>query len=438
MTINNLRTYNKPWRYALTMFGLSIMGYMYSTYATFFYNDKIGLPIQAIGVGSIFFAIWDAFNDPIAGVLSDRTRTRIGRRKPWLLVSVPVFVIAAILFFSPPGKLGNGLLMTVYFTVFLMLTETANTIASVNYHSLLPELFRETSERNRANAIRQALQLVGMIIGVSLTPMFASMLGYQVTAIIMSLLGGALVLFSITGCKEREEFSEMPQPRLLDTLKALAVNRNFWFVSVSHFFYQATAGLLLAGIPFYIKYTLAQNESATTFLTGAVFVTAIPSMILWYRLINRFGTLKAWRIALGWLGLSLVPMFFANSLVPACLAGTLIGIGIAGVTANLDMINSELIEDDAARNGLRREASFFASISFVTRLSGLIRSGVFFLLFFLFAFESSENPGPMPGTAARFMMIVFPIFLLALSVAASFFVRFKPAQVAQDSQVPQE
>ena len=141
-------------------------------------------------------------------------------------------------------------------------------------------------------------------------------------------------------------------------------------------------------------------------------------MYLWYRLINRLGTLKCWRIALAWLGLSLVPMYFVHSLLPACLAGVLVGVGIAGVTANLDMVNSVLIEDDAARYGVRREATFFAGISFITRLSSLTRSGVFLLLFTLFGFESGESPGAMPGTAARFMMIVFPIALMAFSVCA--------------------
>lgn len=101
------------------------------------------------------------------------------------------------------------------------------------------------------------------------------------------------------------------------------------------------------------------------------------------------------------------------------------GVGIAGVTANLDMVNSVLIEDDAARYGVRREATFFAGISFITRLSSLTRSGVFLLLFTLFGFESGESPGAMPGTAARFMMIVFPIALMAFSVCASLLVRFR-------------
>ena len=426
--------YNRPWRYALTMFGLSIAGYMYTTYGTYFYTEQIGLTMSSIALANIIYAVWDAFNDPIAGYLSDRTRTRWGRRKPWLLVSVPVFVAASILFFSPPAALGTGVGLAVYFTFFLMLTETGNTISTVNYHSLLPELYRDEKQRNQANSLRQAMQLVGMIIGVSLVPMITSRMGYPNTALLLGLLSGILIIYSVLGCRERSEFSHSQQPGLWASLKALAANRNFWLVSVSHFFYQSTSGLLLAGIPFYIKYTLQLADHNATFLSAAVFVSAIPAMYLWYRLINRIGTLKCWRIALAWLALSLVPMYFIHSLIPACLCGVLVGIGVAGVTANLDMVNSTLIEDDARRNGVRREATFFAGISFISRLSSLIRSGVYMLVFVLFGFESGENPGTMPGTAARYMMIVFPIALMMFSFLSSVFVRFKNADTARNGE----
>jgi len=156
-----------------------------------------------------------------------------------------------------------------------------------------------------------------------------------------------------------------------------------------------------------------------------VFVSAIPTMYLWYRLINRLGTLKVWRIALLTLAVSLGVMLFARDLTFAMIAGVLVGAGIAGVTANLDMINSELIEEDARKSGVRREATYFAAISFVTRLSGLVRSGVFALLLLMFGYESGDNPGARPAEAARFMMVVFPMCLMFVSFAVSLLVRIK-------------
>jgi len=89
------------------------------------------------------------------------------------------------------------------------------------------------------------------------------------------------------------------------------------------------------------------------------------------------------------------------------------------------MVNSELIEADYRRNSVRREATFFAAISFVTRLSGLVRSAVFLLLTAWFGYESKDAPGTNPAETARFMMVVFPFALMLISFTVSQFVRFK-------------
>lgn len=429
-----------PIIYALGMFGITIPGQMYSTYATFFYNDKLHLPLYMISVGMIFFTIWDAFNDPIMGFLSDRTRTRIGRRRPWLLAAAPLFCLFYILFFAPPTGLQAGIPLAIYFTVFLMLLETMGTITGTNYHSLFPELFKTGKERTFANSLRQALQLVGMIIGVSMTPMLAEKFGYTVTAAFLSILGMALLLICTLGSHEDPNYISTVTPGLKESMKAVIGNRNFWTVSFANFFYQATAGLLLAAIPYYVKYALSLKDSGATYLTGAVFITAIPAMVLWAKLINKFGTLKMWRISLAFLGLSVVPMFFAASLTAAIIFGAFVGIGIAGVTANIDLINAKIIDEDAIASGLRREGIYTSAISFVTRFSGFTKSLIFLIITWSFGFVDSTNTGSNPGMAARFMFSVFPIILMVISYAISRFVKFNTfkSDKGQTSGIPQQ
>lgn len=402
------------------MFGLTVMIFLFNTYGTYFYVVHLGLPMQAIAAANIIITVWGAMVNPIAGHLSDRTRTKMGRRKPWLLVFVPLLTIAIIMMFSPPAGIG----LAIYFAVLSIVGETSHTTAFLNYNALLPELFREERERNRANAIRQALQFVGMVIGVSLVPLIAVILGFSTTAVLLSFIGAFSTFYAVTGCKERQDFIESKPPPLVDTIRTLAKSRNFWCISMAFFFYQVSLGLILGGIPFFIRFTLNEHEGMTALLSGAIFAAAIPAMAVWYRLINRFGPIKTWRIALGWLGVSLIPMIFVGNIVWACIAALFIGMGISGMAANLDMVHSRLVDDDAEKSGLRREASFFAGISFVARISGLVRSGVFFLLFFLFAFESAENPGPVPEVAARYMMVVFPAVFMSCGLGAALMARF--------------
>lgn len=413
-----------PFRFALGMLGITIPGQMYSAYASFFYNDRMGLPLTMISLGMVFYSIWDAVNDPLLGYLSDRTRTRFGRRKPWLLVAAPLFALFFILFFSPPDNLSvSGL--TVYFTALLMLTETMGTITGTNYHSLFPELFKGKDERASANALRQALQLVGMIIGVSLTPVLTSALGYSHTAILLGLLGMGLLVFCTLGCREDPAHSTEETPGLIDSFRTVLSNRNFWLVSGTNFFYQATVGLALAAIPFFIKYALELDGLYATVLSGVVFVLAIPAMAGWAALIRRHGALRVWRWALCLLAVAFVPMFFAHHIVVAMLGGALIGLGIAGVTANIDLINAKIIDADRERTGLAREGIFNSTISFVIRFSGLMRSLVFLLVSVWFGFVDGADPGHNPGMAARFMMSLFPVIFMVISAFISRFVRFE-------------
>lgn len=411
--------------YSLGMLGLTIPGQMYIAYATFFYNDKLHLPLYMISVGMIFFTIWDAFNDPIMGFLSDRTRTRIGRRKPWLLVAAPLYCLFYTLFFSPPQGVQHGVMFAVYFTVFLMLLETMSTVVGTNYHSLFPELFKTKDERTFVNALRQALQLVGMIIGVALTPTIAEQFGYTTTAIFLSGLGMLLVIISALGSHEDQNYINTETPGLKESMHAVLGNKNFWIVSFANFFYQATAGLLLAAMAYYVKYALGLKDSDATYLTGAVFITAIPAMILWAKLIHRYGSLRIWRSSLAFLALAVVPMYFTNTLISAMIFGAMVGVGIAGVTANIDLINARIIDEDAAASGLRREGIYTSAISFVTRFSGFIKSLIFLIITLAFGFVDSNNPGDHPDTAARFMFVVFPFILMTIAYVISCFVTFK-------------
>ncbi len=147
-------------------------------------------------------------------------------------------------------------------------------------------------------------------------------------------------------------------------------NKNFWTVSLTNFFYQASLALLLLSIPYFIKYTLGLSEANAAYLTGAVFITAIPAMYLWVKVIDWFGAMKAWRTSLLFLGIAVIPTFFVDTLVSSMIAGAFIGIGIAGVTANIDLIYAKVIDADAKASNLRREGIYFSGFQFIIHFQG--------------------------------------------------------------------
>lgn len=413
-----------PVRYAIGMFGNSIPINMFNTYMAYFYVDMLGLDMRIYSVALFAYAIFDALDNPVYGYLSDRTRTRWGRRKPWLLAGCPLMLISFVAFFSPPGFLKGGAFIA-YFVVFLMLVETFNSLLLTNYGALLPDLFRTDALRTRANAIRQALQVAAMIIAISLTPMLTDLIGYAWCAVLLGVVGMGSLAFSVLGCHESHDYELVKKPKIWESIKEILQNRSFWVVTLTNAFYSGGMSLVLAGLPFYVKYSLGLGGSATTFISGSVLLVAIFAVAAWSRIVKKFSLLRAWRATILVLCLSFIPMFFAWNMVTAIVCGAIIGFGFAGVITTMDVVGAHVLTEDNIKTQNRREGIFQSLGGFLNRLSGVFKSAMFYLVFVFFGFRSGDAPGSNPGMAAKFIMLICPFFLMAVSYILSRLLKFR-------------
>ena len=264
----------KSFNYAIGMFGTSIPINMLKTYAAIYYVDKLGVTTTQFALMLLIYTFIDALDNPIYGFLSDRTRTRWGRRRPWLTIGTPLLILTFVAFYSTPEFLaGNSLF--AYCMLFYILAGTLDSVINANYAALFPELFHDDDSRATTNAMRQAFQLVAMIISIALTPMVTQALGYSLTSIVYGILGGTVILYMTFTCQEVEISPEEEVPQLWQSLKDLFSNRKFWVAGFANAFYSAAMALVLASMPFYVKYALELSESQSTFLFAAVLLIAI-------------------------------------------------------------------------------------------------------------------------------------------------------------------
>ena len=422
----------KSFNYAVGMFGTSIPINMLKTYAAAFYVIRLGLTTPQLATILFLYTWIDAVDNPLYGFLSDRTRTRWGRRRPWLVVSTPLLVLGFFAFFSPPAGLAANALFG-YALLTYILTGTLDSVINANYGALFPELFRTDGSRAATNALRQAFQLVAMIISIALTPVVTARLGYQLTAGLYGLLGGVVILYMALTSREVSVEPHEAKPRLWDSLKALLTNRRFWVAGLANAFYSAAMSLVLVSMPFFVKYTLGIPDSQATFLFAAVLLIAIACVAVWARLVRRYGLIPVWRAALAALAVAFVPLFFANSLPTGLAASALVGFGFAGVITTMDLVGARLMDEDTQQHGVRREGIIANAMGFMNRLNGLFTSAAFTLVFVLFGFESGQAPGAQPDTAARFLLTVCPFVLMLISLGFSFFIDFpetRPAPIA--------
>lgn len=419
----------KSFNYAVGMFGTSIPINMLKTFAIAFYVMNLGVTTVQMSLMLFIYAFIDAADNPIYGFLSDRTRTRWGRRRPWLVIGTPLLILCFIAFYSTPAFLsGNSLF--AYCMLFYILTGTLDSVINANYGALFPELFRDDKSRASTNALRQAFQLVAMIISIALTPMVTKAIGYQMTAIIYGILGGSVILYmSLTSREVRmEEYDKKPE--LWNSIKFLLTNRKFWVAGFAGAFYSAAMSLVLATMTIYVKYSLKLSESQSTYLFAAVLLIAIGCVAIWARMVRKYTLIPVWRAALVCLAVAFIPLFFANSLYTGLAAAALVGFGFAGVITTMDLIGAKIMDEDTRKHNLRREGIISNAMGFMNRLNSLFTSAALYLVFILFGFESGLNPGPEPQNAARFLMAGFPMVLMVISFVFSFFIDFKEAPQA--------
>ncbi|WP_239615662.1 MFS transporter [Cohnella mopanensis] len=422
------RYMNSPMMYAFGMLAMMIPSQAFSTFYSYYYVDKLGLGLGLATLARTIFLIWDAVNQPLFGYWSDRTKTKYGRRRPWLFGAIPLFMLTFIMVFSPPKDLSEMGLFT-WFLIALVLYEAVATVIWVNYGALFPELFKGDRLRTKASAVQQGFQIVALLIGTALTPLLFDSMGFSNMSIIYALVFAIFMLLCLRFIKEDEEASRTPQFGFKEAFKQTLKNKTFWLVNFANSFAQTVNGLLSATLPFYAKYVLGIPDNQHTILLASVFVSVIPLVGAWYWLLRKMDPVKGWRLSFFTYALSVIPLWFGTNLATGIIAGVLVGFGLAGFLVSPPMVNSSIIDQDFAKTGSRREGIYTAVSGFIIRSSGLISALAFLIVGIFFGYKSGDNPGPNPEATFRYLISVVPFGLLVISIIISFFVRIerKPA-----------
>ncbi len=417
--------------YGIGLFGTQFYNGVQAAATAWFWLDIMKLDYAYYFIiMTIFYNIWNTLNDPIFGWISDRTKTRWGRRIPYIRFLTPIWLISTIFLFFPYLS-ADQISMALWLMVFIILFDGCYTMVAGCYNSLMPELTTLTTERTRINLLAQ---IFGMIaIGISF--IFPLMLKDNVPAFFMFVIIGGLIALSVLVVpsffiRERMVFEEKPLG-LVSALKYSLRNRPFMTFIGWNFMVQFTTSIVLANIIFYASNVLRATGLQSFLVAGALFGTILPGFFIASSLGKRKGVRFTVLLSTFIIATALLLLFLSESYWMAIASLALAGLGLAGAMVFTNVMIAESIDFDELKTNQRREAMFFGTNALFTKPAIGIAQGVLTLTLAFTGYQQGVSPElqlPFAIFGIRMIMGLFPSIALYLSLLFIYFYP-KPPQI---------
>lgn len=338
-----------------------------SFYLSIYYTDNVGLSAAAVGTLMLITRLLDGFSDLIMGGIIDKTNTRFGKARPWVLISAPVLAIGFILLFNVPmGLSDSGKLIYAYIT-YVFVAAVAYTASNLSYTTLMGLLTDRQEERNSISAIRLICSnAAGLTVAVA-TPLMLKSISYGKIAYIYAAFSLILLLVTFFGTKERvkiEKEKSSSSMKFKEMIPLLAQNKYF-FVATALFLLGYTGNNMVnGGLVYYATYIL-NNNTYFSLLTLSVTIPIILGLPFVPRIAKKFGKTKVMIVGytINLIGF-LVIYFVAKDLVTTLIGTLLIGIGRTGVASNLFALVIDVVDYGEWKTGVRLDGMTNSIVSF--------------------------------------------------------------------------
>jgi GPH family glycoside/pentoside/hexuronide:cation symporter len=427
------------------MYGVGDIGFSLTTtilgvYFAIFLTDVVGIRPGIAAVAIFIGRSWDYINDPIFGYISDRTRTRWGRRRPFLLFgTLPLVLTFSMLWWRPPW---DGVLpLAAYYAVAYILFEAANTLLYMPYFALTPELTSDYDERTSLTTYRMFFSILGSLVAFTIPLMMvgtfhpdnaAQVFTMGVTFGLVSALPMLLVFF---GTRERHDFMEQEKSTLGQSLTAALKNRPFLFGLAIFLATWISVEILQASLLFFIKYVILR-ESQNDLIMATIFVVAIFALPVWDWVSRRWSKRWAYVIGIAFWAVVQIVLITVNpgtSLSVILVLCSLAGIGVAAAHVLPWAILPDAIEWDEYQTGNRHEGMFYSLTTLTKKIATSIALPLVLLLLDATGYEPNVAQ-QAPGALLGIRVTIGPIPAVLLVVGIGFAIKY-PLDRAQFEEV---
>lgn len=419
-----------------------------------FLTSVAGLNPLAAGSVRAILTIWDAVNDPVIGWLSDRTRSRWGRRRPWILFgAVPFGITFFLQWVVPPfGDTGKF----IYYIIVGILFNTAFTAVNTPYTALTPELTQDYDERTSLNAFRFAFSIGGSLIVAVLHPTLVGMFpdpvtGYSFATAIWAAVCVLPLIWCFAGTRERYAGESDERVGLGEQLRSTFSNRPYLFVIGIYLFswlaIQVTSTVLVPYVTFWLGsapqfplsvfgLTFAKPDDIVPIMLLAVQGSALIFLFVWNAVCPRIGKKAVYIIGMSfWIAVQAVLFFVQPQQVGLAIGlAVLAGVGVAtGYIVPWSMM-PDVIEYDELRTGRRREGMYYGLMVLLQKFG--LAMGLFLVGAVLqqAGYNGELGPGQQPESALlalRWMIGPVPTVVLICGMVLTAFYPITKARHAE-------
>ncbi len=344
----------------------TIMGF----YLLYFFTDVVGMLPALAGTALMIGKVWDAITDPITGYYSDRTKTRWGRRRPYMFVGAIASFFSMIMIFTPVS-LSSQMKLFIYFTFVYCLLNTAYTLVNIPYAALLPELTQNYHERTILTGWRMSFAVIGTFFGAALVMPIVEAVGWPLMGTFM----GAVMLFSamatIWAIKEPKEPEVSLTDGFIRTFGEILKEKTFLTALLPWTFFITGTSMVQGALVYYFTYIFG-NEGLFQIALVALLFFSLACIPLWVKISNKIGKKKSYMIGMTLMSIGVMAFSLLGPILGPTFGVILMafcGIGLSTHYVMPHAILPDIVEWDAHTKGKGRREGVYSSLwTFTSKL----------------------------------------------------------------------
>ena len=344
----------------------TIMGF----YLLYFFTDVVGMLPALAGTALMIGKVWDAITDPITGYYSDRTKTRWGRRRPYMFVGAIASFFSMIMIFTPVS-LSSQMKLFIYFTFVYCLLNTAYTLVNIPYAALLPELTQNYHERTILTGWRMSFAVIGTFFGAALVMPIVEAVGWPLMGTFM----GAVMLFSamatIWAIKEPKEPEVSLTDGFIRTFGEILKEKTFLTALLPWTFFITGTSMVQGALVYYFTYIFG-NEGLFQIALVALLFFSLACIPLWVKISNKIGKKKSYMIGMTIMSVGVMAFSLLGPVLGPTFGVILMafcGIGLSTHYVMPHAILPDIVEWDAHTKGKGRREGVYSSLwTFTSKL----------------------------------------------------------------------